>query len=402
MAESLGNTRPGSVVADPGSRPRLLGVRVLFNLMSLGSQPGGAGRYVEEIVSRMPALGVEPVLIGARDRPRFFDDASSSPGVPRLVRDVGNDGAPYLHLAAQAVLLDQVAHDHRIDLIHGPVYFGPVFGSVPSVITILDLMWWEHPSLTGFEGLGRHGWNVLTRLAARHAERVLTISQAAKRDIERLMGVAPEKIDVTLLGGSTSSTSPPRDEADLREELDLGDARVLLCVAQKRPHKNHETILRALRSLPDDVVLVAPGADDGYGQELRRMATELGVDRRVRLLEWVSDETLEGLYALASIVVQVSLMEGFGLPALEAMQRGIPVVVSDTPALAEVVEHHGLVVPARDESALAAAIGTVLSDERRADELRASGRLRAGELTWQATADDTVATYERALGSSRR
>ncbi len=371
-------------------------MRVLFNLLSLGSQPGGSGRYVQEIVSRMPELGVEPILVGARDRPRFFDDPEWMPGVPRIVRDVGNDGAPYLHLAAQALLLDGLAQRHGCELVHGPVYFGPAFGRVPTVITVLDLMWWEHPSLTGFDGLGRHGWNLLTRLAVRHARRVLTISEAAKRDIVRLMGVDQQKIDVTLLGGSGSTDVTPKPADRLRAELGLEDRRVLLCVAQKRPHKNHETVLRALAGLPEDVVLVAPGADDGYGQELVRLAGELGVADRVRMLEWVDDETLEGLYGVAEVVVQMSLMEGFGLPALEAMQRGVPVVVSDTPALAEVVGDHGLVVPARDDAALTRTVGQVLGDPELADRLRESGRVRAGELTWDRTAVETVRTFEAA------
>jgi glycosyltransferase involved in cell wall biosynthesis len=375
-------------------------MRVLFNLMSLGAEPGGAGRYVEELVSRMPALGVEPVLFGARARPRFFDDPSWCPGVVRKVRDVSNDGAPYLHLAAQAVLLDGAAKRHGCDLIHGPVYFGPTFGSVPSVITVLDLMWWEHPGLTGFEGVGRHGWNLLTRLAVRHARRVLTISQAAKSDIERLMGTAPSKIDVTLLGGNTSSTAAPKDEAELRRELGLEGKRILLCVAQKRPHKNHETVIRALSRLPEDVVLVAPGADDGYGAQLRAVADGLGVADRVRMLEWVDDETLEGLFAAADVVVQMSLMEGFGLPALEAMQRGIPVVVSDTPALAEVVGEHGRVVAARDSEALASSVAGVLGDPVLAGRMRLAGHERARLLTWDATAQATVAAYEAALRRS--
>ena len=319
------------------------------------------------------------------------------PQVPRVVRNVDNDGAPYLHLAAQALTLNQTALRYGCDLIHGPVYFGPVYGSVPTVITVLDLMWWEHPSLTGFEGVGRHGWNLLTRLAVRHARRVVTISEAAKSDIERLLGLAPGKIDVTLLGGSGSSRVIPRAEPALRQELGLGGKRVLLCVAQKRPHKNHETVIRALTRLPEDVVLVAPGADDGYGRNLARLAEGLGVGDRVRMLEWVDEPTLEGLYALAELVVQMSLMEGFGLPALEAMQRNVPVIVSDTPALAEVVSGSGLVIPALDNDALAHAIREVLLNTELSGELRANGRERAAELTWDRTASETVMTFEAAL-----
>lgn len=314
-----------------------------------------------------------------------------------MSRPFSNDGPPYLHLAAQAGALAAFADQHRCALVHGPVNFGPLVGRTPSVVTVLDLMWWTHPHLTGFGRIGRLAWGGFTFAAARRANRVIAISETVARDVERYLGVDRRRIDVTLLGGSSASSVAPVEPDEIDRALGLGDKRVILCVAQKQPHKNHSTILHALGSLPEDVVLVAPGADDGFGSELMQLASRLGVADRVRLLEWVDEALLEGLYRRAAVVAQVSLMEGFGLPALEAMQRGVPTVVSDTPALAEVAGGAALVVPAQDGRALAAAISRVIDDPTEAARLRVQGLARARALTWDATAAHTVATYERAL-----
>ena len=122
----------------------------------------------------------------------------------------------------------------------------------------------------------------------------------------------------------------------VRARYRLGDARLVLCVGAKRPHKNQELLLRALPELPGDTVVALVGHAEPYDRDLRRLAAELGLSERVRFLDYVPDAELESLWRLASCVAFPTLGEGFGLPVIEAMARGVPVACSDIPVLREV------------------------------------------------------------------
>ena len=146
-------------------------------------------------------------------------------------------------------------------------------------------------------------------------------------------------------------------------------------------------------------VLVLPGYATPHEQELRRRAAELGVDGDVRFLGWISASELEGLYAAASCFVFPSLAEGFGLPVLEAMVRGVPVACSARGSLAEVAGDAALLFDPESEPAIADAIRNLLGDFALRGRLRAAGHAQAARFTWSATADGTLASYERALSA---
>jgi glycosyltransferase involved in cell wall biosynthesis len=190
----------------------------------------------------------------------------------------------------------------------------------------------------------------------------------------------------------------PTPEADLRAALGLGDHRVLLTVSAKRPHKNlHRLIEAHARLAAPHPVLVLPGYPTPHEAELRELGERLGTAGDLRFLDWVSAEDLEGLYALADVFAFPSLYEGFGLPPLEAMARGVPVVTSARGSLAEVAGDAALVVDPESVDDIAAAISRLLVDPAEADRLRAAGAERAGRFTWDRTAELTAAAYARAV-----
>jgi glycosyltransferase involved in cell wall biosynthesis len=189
----------------------------------------------------------------------------------------------------------------------------------------------------------------------------------------------------------------PADEGEVREELSLGDARVLLCVAQKHPYKNLHRLVRALTALDGDVVLVLPGFATAHERELRELAARLGVDERLRLPAWLSDRSLAGLYALSSAFVLPSLAEGFGLPVLEAMLRGVPVACSNASSLPEVAGDAALLFDPEDQEQLTAAVRRLLDDRQLARELVERGRRRAAEFTWRRTGEASLEGYRRAV-----
>ena len=147
-------------------------------------------------------------------------------------------------------------------------------------------------------------------------------------------------------------------------------------------------------------VLVLPGYPTPYEAVLRARASELGVAGDVRFLGWTSEADVEGLFAISAAFAFPSLYEGFGLPVLEAMVRGVPVACSDRASLPEVAGDAALLFDPADPAAIAAAVDRLLSDDAEAQRLRVAGRARAATFTWERSAEATLAGYERALASA--
>jgi len=184
-----------------------------------------------------------------------------------------------------------------------------------------------------------------------------------------------------------------------RERFELGDRRVLLSLSAKRPHKNIPALIDALALIeaPQRPLLVLPGYHTWHEDELRERARARGVEADVRLPGWVSGPELEGLWALSAAFVFPSLYEGFGLPVLEAMARGVPVACSDAASLPEVAGDAALLFDPRDTRAIASAVRRLLAGGPEVERLREKGRERAARFTWERTASLTLQSYERAL-----
>src|SRR5262249_7495191 len=172
----------------------------------------------------------------------------------------------------------------------------------------------------------------------------------------------------------------PADVAGQRDRLGIGDRPVVLTVSAKRPHKNLMRLLEGLALIPNDrrPVLVLPGYAPQWEAELRDRAHGLGLDGDTRFLGWVSEDELENLYAAASCFVFPSLYEGFGLPVLDAMARGVPVACSDRGSLPEVAGAAARLFDPEQPESIAAAIGELLADRVERDRLSEAGR-RPGE-----------------------
>lgn len=299
-------------------------------------------------------------------------------------------------------LLPRAAAQAGVDIVHSLASTGPVWGSFTRVVTIHDLIYRIHPEAhAGFRTIGMR---VLVPLAARRSHRVIVPSVNTRKDVVNMLNVPADKVDVVPNGVGTTASAQPVAEPELRARYDLEDRPIVLSMSAKRPHKNLARLIEALGLIPPArrPALVMPGYPTWHERDLRAQVVSLGLEKSVRFLEWVPRSELEGLYGAAACFVFPSLYEGFGLPVLEAMQRGVPVACSNRSSLPEVAGDAALTFDPERPAEIAAAIERLLGDAPLASRLRSAGRERAASFTWEATARATVASYERALAGGRR
>jgi glycosyltransferase involved in cell wall biosynthesis len=304
------------------------------------------------------------------------------------------DGQRLRRTWAEQALLPLLARRLGADVLHSLASLAPIRAGLPAAVTLHDVTFIR---LRTFSRVTSVGMREIMLRAARSADALLTGSAAARDEICAAFGLDPAEVAVVPHGADRPVRVEPLPEAELRRRHRLGERPVVLCVAAKRPHKNQELLLRALKHLPTETVVVLAGHVEPYEDELRSLAVGLGVEDRVRFLEFVPDAELEGLWKLARCAAFPTLGEGFGLPVVEAMDRGVPVACSDLPVLREVggaVPHY---FDPRDPAAAAAAIEAASRDGGAADE----GRRRAARFTWAESARLHWEAYERALAGRR-
>jgi glycosyltransferase involved in cell wall biosynthesis len=375
-------------------------IHVGLNLIFLvPGETGGMEVYARELIPALVAAAPPHMRFTAFiNREAAAADGPWASLVPAEVVPVHARSRMQWVLGEQTLLPLMVARA-GVDLVHSLASTAPLWGRAKRVTTIHDLIYARFPE--AHSGLRDKGMRVLVPQAARRSIRLIADSQSTADDMVALLGLAPERIDVVPLGLGTVRAAAPASEDDLRSRFALGQRQVLLSLSAKRPHKNLLALIAALAQIAPQQrpVLILPGYPTAYEAELRERAHSLGLDRDVRFPGWISAGDLEGLWVLAAAFVYPSLYEGFGLPVLEAMARGVPVACSNASSLPEVAGEAALLFDPREETAIAAAVSRLLVDSALAGDLRARGLQRAQEFSWARTARLTLESYQRALGS---
>jgi glycosyltransferase involved in cell wall biosynthesis len=320
--------------------------------------------------------------------------------MPAIKVPVNARSRPQWVLGEQA-LLPRLAARAGVDLLHSLASTAPASGAFAKVVTVHDLIYARFPEAHG--GLRAQAMKALVPLAVRRSDRVIAISQSTKSDIQSLLHTPGEKIDVVPQGLGQIRDAAALPPEQTRERFDLGQRRVVLCLSAKRPHKNLLAMIGALAAIPEErrPVAVMPGYPTAHEAQLRERSRELGVERDVRLVGWVAGAELEGLWSVADAFVYPSLYEGFGLPVLEAMARGVPVACANASSLPEVAGEAALLFDPQSEEQIAGAIERLLSDPELAIRLRQAGAAQAAKFTWERTAELTLESYERTLANRR-
>lgn len=241
------------------------------------------------------------------------------------------------------------------------------------------------------------------RWAHAHADRLIAVSQATRSDLLRLTSFPPERIDhVPEARPPHAELSAEREQAILHG-LGIAGRRYVLTVGTLEPRKNHGRLVQAFEMLddPDVLLVLAGGRGWRFGETRSRIEKSPAADR-IRVLGAVSAETLSALYSGATAFAYPSLYEGFGLPLLEAMGRGVPVLTSAVSSMPEVAGDAAVFVDPTSVSEIRDALRRVLDDDRLRSELVERGRRRAASFSWQRTAHETLAVYRRAIDQRAR
>ncbi len=289
----------------------------------------------------------------------------------------------------------------QLDVVHFPHYVVPFAPPAPAVVTIHDIIQLLYPPRERrFRALLY--LRLMIRRALKRARRVITVSRSSRNDLVAIFGGRRERIDVIPNGvDRVFFERPPKAFLDkVRERYGLRPPLVL-AVGNDKPHKNAEATLqgfnRAVRfhGLPGQLVLVGGFSP---GNRLGTAARRLGLGDRVVLTGRVPKADLVGLYHLSSVLLHPALYEGFGLPILEAMAAGLPVVTSNLGAMRELGEGSARLVEPLDVLGIAATLERVLVDDPLRRRMIEAGRQKATEMTWERAAEATVTAYRRALG----
>lgn len=374
------------------------------------TRDGGAGipHYVHHLVTELVSRDKDNEYV------LFFDNHAAAQAKHALAGEGGRVTVrmlPFRSLTRHMpfvyshIVVSSVFERAKLDLLHGPANVLPLFYRKPAVVTIHDLAIYDHPEwFPGtLPGARTFSTRVVVPRSMRAARRIIAVSDATKREIVRIFREDAGKVDVVREGVDATIADLPLSVA---EKYGLQPGRFLLFLGTLEPRKNIpvavRAFVRAVSSDPslDDVTFALAGAKGWkHGPifaAMREANAVLGRER-VHHLGYVPAADKTALLASAAAFVFPSLHEGFGLPPLEAMAAGAPVICSDAGALPEVVGDAAILVPPDDEEKLARAMGDILCDAALRQELSRKGRERASSFSWARTATGTIAVYKRAL-----
>ncbi len=386
-------------------------MRIGIDITSAVRQGAGIGRFTRELICALLAL----------DAPHEYVLFAATGGLPRsvleprlahMIRAAGGSRSKFeicdlkflsddwLHRIwhrARLPIPIQIALG-RVDLFHEPDFvLPPTLPRTPTIVTVHDLSFIRDPD-SAFPPLRRYLNRVVPRSVAR-ATRILADSLATKNDLGELLGTPPEKITV-MYGGVDAHFQPVREPQRitvLRNKYRLGAEPFILGLGTIQPRKNYQRLIRAFSNIkyqvPNIKLIIAGGKGwlyDDIFAEVRR----LGLEGQVVFPGFVDDEDLPALYSAAELLAYPSLYEGFGLPVLEAMACGTPVVTSNVSSLPEVSGDAALLVEPSDVNAMAEAMCRLLQDANLRQQLVAQGFEQARQFTWDKAARQLLEMYE--------
>lgn len=361
-------------------------MKIGINTLALLDSKAGAERYAENIIKNIAKIdreneyflyltGINSSIYGV-EQENFKKIIFKIPSNIRLLR-----------VFWEQAILPLDARRKKLDLLFSPTNIAPVNLPCPSVVMIFDLHWFVFEELFDRKRL-LYIKQMITR-SAKNAEAVLTLSESSKRDIVKYLNVSEDKITVTYCGAAE------RENTDGSSPLSF---KYILSVGQIHKRKNFCRLVEAFKLVKErglNYKLVIIGRPGDGTEELEKLIKDEGLKEDLIWLGYVEDKVLEQYYSHASLLVYPSLYEGFGLPPLEAMARGVPVIASRSSSIPEVIGKAGVLIDPENVNEMAESIIKVLTDEKLAKSLSENGLKQAEKFTWQECARRTLDVFQR-------
>ncbi len=370
-------------------------MRLLLDVSAVPARPVGAGVYTVEIARTLAQRDIDLHLVARRDDAERW--AAVAPGAtvhaevptPRPAR-----------LVWEQVRAPALAARVGADLWHGPHYTAPLRLPIPTVVTVHDLTFFEHPEW--HERSKVAFFRRMIRASTSRAAAIIAVSDHTERRLRAVL--APKVSTFVAVHGVDHTRFTPVDDHDQERLRRVGIRPPYLAFAATiEPRKDVPTLIRAFARIVDqrpDLKLVIAGRDGWGADAVKDAAAASGHTTAIMRVGWMDDDLLPAFFRQSEAVAYPSLEEGFGLPALEALACGAALVTTTGSAMEDVVGTAALLVPPRDEIALAAALGRVCTDPTERRQLQAAGPERARPFTWEASADRHLAAYAAALGEN--
>lgn len=376
-------------------------VKVGINAVPILSPLTGVGQYTYRLITELQQiLPHKPWLFYGTSWDSEIRTAAA-PGARELNNAIKRL-MPHPHLITRFLKQTRFssgAKKHRINLYHEPAFLAYRFQG-PSVVTVHDLSWVRHPETHPPERVRE--MNRFMPKVIEHAAHIVVDSDFVRREVISHYGVPRDRVTTVLLGVAPEFRSfSPSESVPVLARFGLQHGHYQLAVGTLEPRKNLSTVIAAFAQLPDSVrqhfPLVIVGMNgwgmESFSQNLRHMVTR----GEIRLLGYVAQAELPALYSGARLFVYPSLYEGFGLPPLEAMACGVPVIASKCTSLPEVVGDAGLLVDPMDDAEIARHMQSLIDDSALHARLGEAGRERAKTFTWRKFAHETIAVYKKII-----
>ena len=372
-------------------------MKIGIDATALPPQPVGAGNYIIQLVRSLAEVDTNDeivVFVQERRQPLFNLTSLSN-----ITWEIVSDKNPAYRMVWEQITLPRIIQLAGVDLLHSLHYTRPANLPCASVVTIHDMTFFLYPEL--HTHVKRFFFPRAIRSSVRRADALIAISESTRQDSIRILGIPPEKIHTVLLGVTEEFRIITDHDllSEIRKRYNLPELFILY-VGLVEPRKNLPMLIDAFKKFVDagyqyDLVIV--GRFGWMYERVLRRIEELGLHHQVHFTGYVPQQDLPMVYNLASVSVYPTRYEGFGLPALESMACGTPVITTAISSLPEIVGDAGILIPSGDESALIHAMIEVLNNATLHQQLSIEGLKRAKQFTWQRTARETMKVYQTVL-----
>ncbi|MDL9980327.1 glycosyltransferase family 4 protein [Microbacterium sp. ASV49] len=362
--------------------------RVLVDLLSYSGTKGGMEVYARELYRSLGELAPAWEFIGYLSSEGYALDRSWFPG--ETINSGISGENRFAWARGELFSVAREARKRKVDLVHSPATLGPRRTTMPTVVTMHDMLYWSHPEFMSTP-LYTEPVKWMERQVARNAAHIITDSPGSASEILKYLRVDPAIVDVVPLAGG--------HPAGVDRSLAGTEGPLIIAMGNRRPHKNWGSLPRAIALLPPErrprVVITGGRGDD----PLAPLVEELGVGEWVKLRGWVTEDEVAHLYSTSTALAIPSLAEGFSLPTLEAMSAGVPVLLSDIDVHRYVGGDAARFFPTQDIAALAEVIDEVVGDPELQQRMTAAGYAQERRFTWERTARETLEVFERVLAT---